>query len=106
MGLITHRLQRFVCEKTVAKTDDIGGVFRQESGDSLPFWGLLLPPKKQIARAENGVRLAMTWQVLALGFPDIKEGDWVRLEDQPPRFVVTGLKRWPRHLCLNLERLE
>lgn len=105
MGLLHRRQSSMTCHKTAAQKDQTGGIARQETGESFPFRGLLLPPKKRVVRAENGVRLAMTWQVLVQGLQDIAEEDLVRQEGSARVFVVTACRRWPRHLSLDLERI-
>lgn len=96
-------LRGISCARTAPFVDANGGVALMETGQVLAFRGRLLPPQRRIARSPSGVRLAVTWQLIPEGRPDVREKDHLYLAGDSRAYVVTAVVRHPRHLALHLE---
>lgn len=103
MRLRKTGLRQVVCARTAPFVDATGGVARMETGENFPFWGLLLPPRRRIARSPSGVRLAVTWQLIPEGSQDVREKDHLYLAGDSRAYVVTAVVAYPRHTALHLE---
>lgn len=97
------RLVSVVHKKTAPYTGASGSLYRLEFFDSDTFQGLLLPPQRRVTRTAAGVRLAVTWALIPQGNPDVSEFDHLYFPDDPRAFVVTAIRRYPRHLRYDLE---
>lgn len=104
--MLRRRLLPLRCEKTAQLTDLTGGVYRLKTAESLTFSALLLPPRRRIVRALSGVRLAVTWTIIPEGSPDVSQKDILYLPGDARAYLVTGLRRYPRHMEIDLELLN
>jgi len=84
------RLVSVVHKKTAPYTGASGSLYRLEFFNSDTFQGLLLPPQR-------------SWALIPQGNPDVSEFDHLYFPDDPRAFVVTAIRRYPRHLRYDLE---
>lgn len=102
------RSRRFVtvtCHPTDSVVDETGGIGRLEYSFShwFSFLGLLLQPQRRVTRTAAGIRLAVTWALIPRGDPGVKEQDHLYFAGDTRAYVVTAIKKYPRHLAYNLE---
>ncbi len=105
LRLLKSRQILVTCLPTNSVQDTTGGVGRLPAGSPFTFKGTLLPPRRSLARTVSGVRLAVTWTLLPQGMPPVKEQDRLMFSGDERVFLITALKRYPRHLALSLELL-
>ncbi len=103
--LCKSRQALFTCLPTQPVKDSTGGIGCLITGERFTFYGSLLPPKRSVTRTVSGVRLALTWTLLPQGRPRCQEQDRLLLEGEGRVFLITAIKRYPRHLEYNLELL-
>jgi hypothetical protein len=106
LRLRQRRLLFITCAPTVPVQDVTGGISRLEKQAPyrFNFLGILLPPQRRVTRTAGGVRLAVTWQVLADGFPEVKEQDHLYFPNDNRTYVVTAIRRGTRFLSFTVER--
>lgn len=102
------QLLQVTCRPTAPVPDATGGIARIKLAQSnaFSFKGLLLPPQRRVTRSVSGVRLATVWTLIPQGFPEVLEQFYLYFPDDPSTYVVTSVKRYPRHLAFNLELLH
>lgn len=88
---------------TVPVVDTTGGIGRLEMAATFSFWATLLPPQRRVARSMSGIRLAVTWILLPSGDPGLHEQDHVYFPGDSRAYVITSIKKYPRHLAYNIE---
>lgn len=102
-----RRLLTASCVPTQTLTDATGGVGRVENAAAaFSFRALLLPPQRRVTRTASGIRMATTWVLLPQGFPAVNEQDYVYFPGDARPYVITAVKRYPRHLAYNLELVQ
>jgi len=108
LRLRQQRLISVSCHPTAPRADTTGGFGLVERAQShwFTFKGILLPPQRRVTRSLAGVRLATVWSLVCEGFPPVRERDNLYLPGDARAYTVTALKRYPRHLALNLELLQ
>ncbi len=108
LRLRQQRLITVSCHPTVPRADTSGGfgVVEQSSPSWFTFKAVLLPPQRRVTRGVAGVRLATVWAVIPEGFPAVHERDNLYFPDDARAYTVTALKRYPRHMALNVELLQ
>ena len=102
------RLVQVTCRPTAPIPDPTGGIARIKLAEeaAFAFKGLLLPPQRRVTRSVSGVRLATVWSLIPQGFPAVKEQDYLYFPGDTSTYIVTSVKRYPRHLAFNLELLH
>ena len=83
--------------------DFTGGIGRLQYYGSTTFQGLLLPPQRRVTRTLSGIRLAVTWTLIPQGNPVVLEQDNLYFPGDTKAYVVTAIKKYPRHTEFNLE---
>lgn len=108
LRLRRRRLVTIRCRPTGPVVDATGGIGRLQftSEHTFSFLGLIVPPQRRVARTASGVRLAVMWSVIPQGFPAVHEQDNLYFPDDARAYSVTAIKRYPRHMVLNVEVLQ
>lgn len=107
LRLSQRRLLSVSCVPTRTVTDTTGGVGREKLPEAaFSFRALLLPPQRRITRTPSGVRLATTWTLIPENIPAALEQDYIYFPGDARPYVITALKRYPRHLAYNLELVQ
>lgn len=106
MRLRVRTLTSLTAAHTASVTDDSGGVSRQESGEAFTLRAALRPPKRRLLRTLSGMRVAQVWILLCGKDAALMMHDLVNLQGDARTFLVTALRRYPRHIEADLELLQ
>lgn len=105
LRLMARRLISVTCLPTAPVTDTTGGIGRSAASPPFTFLGSLQPPKRSLARTVSGVRPAVTWTLLPQGKPLCREQDRLMFQNDERVYVITAIRRYPRHLAYLIEAL-
>ena len=106
MRLRVRTLTSLTAAHTASMTDDSGGVSRQVIGEAFTLRAALWPPKRRLVRTLSGMRVAQVWTLLCEQDAALMMHDRVTLQGDARTFLVTALRRFPRHLEADLELLQ
>ena len=105
MRLLERTLKWVQIVPRAVRTDALGGVFEEFSGDRVAVRASVIPSSGGLQNHETGIQEVQTMCLLMPSDAKVAVGDGVCVERGTPEWRCVDVQRWSAHVAVKAERI-